>query len=140
MTTERQRAANRANATRSTGPKTRVGKARASQNAYRHGLSARLARDKTPEQLAERVQDIVDSLPNQLDVTDALRVVSAQMDIESARSVGIRLLRQILDVEASRLMVEKSIFSQLRNADRYLNSAQLKRKRALKALASRIDE
>ncbi|WP_439393043.1 hypothetical protein ACRQ5Q_27620 [Bradyrhizobium sp. PMVTL-01] len=39
MTTERQIAANRRNAHRSTGPKTSAGKRRASGNAYRHGLS-----------------------------------------------------------------------------------------------------
>jgi type II secretory pathway component HofQ len=139
MTTERQRAANRANAAKSTGPKTRAGKTRSSQNAYRHGLSARLARDKTPEQFAKRVQDILDSLPNQLDVTDVAAVASAQIDLERARSVGTRLLKQMLD-EASTPMFDNSIFSQLRTADRYLTSAQLKRKRALKALASRADE
>ena len=39
MASERQRAANCANAKRSTGPKSRAGKS-ASQNAYRHGLGA----------------------------------------------------------------------------------------------------
>jgi hypothetical protein len=37
--TERQIAANRANAKKSTGPKTAAGKLRSSRNAYRHGLS-----------------------------------------------------------------------------------------------------
>ena len=39
MTTERQRAANRANAAKSTGPRTENGKRRAQGNAQRHGLS-----------------------------------------------------------------------------------------------------
>lgn len=39
MTSKRQIKANRANATRSTGPKTIDGKARSSRNAFRHGLS-----------------------------------------------------------------------------------------------------
>src|ERR1700741_4274922 len=37
--------ANRANAARSTGPRTRRGKARASRNALRHGLAARVLAD-----------------------------------------------------------------------------------------------
>jgi hypothetical protein len=45
MATERQIAANRANAKRSTGPKTVAGKRRSSGNAYRHGLSGPLPDD-----------------------------------------------------------------------------------------------
>ena len=41
MTSERQKRANRANARRSTGPKTPEGKAAVRFNAYRHGLLAR---------------------------------------------------------------------------------------------------
>jgi hypothetical protein len=39
MATERQIAANRQNARKSTGPRSRAGRGRASRNAYRHGLS-----------------------------------------------------------------------------------------------------
>jgi hypothetical protein len=40
MATEKQIAANRTNAKRSTGPKSRAGKMVSSRNAYRHGLSS----------------------------------------------------------------------------------------------------
>ena len=46
MSSSKQRLeANRANAKRSTGPKTRAGKERSRLNAYRHGLTARLLLD-----------------------------------------------------------------------------------------------
>jgi hypothetical protein len=45
MATERQIAANRANAKKSTGPKTAAGKIRSSRNAFRHGLSRPMPED-----------------------------------------------------------------------------------------------
>jgi hypothetical protein len=45
MATERQIAANRANAQRSTGPRTASGKMKSSRNAFRHGLSRPLPPD-----------------------------------------------------------------------------------------------
>ncbi|HUK11030.1 MAG TPA: hypothetical protein VLX09_24390 [Stellaceae bacterium] len=41
MASDAQKAANRANAQRSTGPKTQIGKKKSSRNALRHGLSAK---------------------------------------------------------------------------------------------------
>ena len=45
MPTERQIRANRANAQRSTGPRTGAGKLKSSRNAYRHGLSGAMPFD-----------------------------------------------------------------------------------------------
>src|SRR5580700_3700425 len=45
VTTERKRAANRANARLSTGPRSAAGKARVKQNALRHGLNVAVADD-----------------------------------------------------------------------------------------------
>ena len=45
MTSDRQHRANRDNAKSSTGPKTPAGKARAGQNAFRHGLNVSVLSD-----------------------------------------------------------------------------------------------
>jgi hypothetical protein len=61
VATERQRSANQANAGRSTGPRTRAGKAVASGNARRHGLAAAVSRepgaDTEIERLARAIAD-----------------------------------------------------------------------------------
>ena len=58
MISPRKLAANRANARRSTGPRTREGKRRSSRNALKHGLSVRIAAD--PAELAAMVKRILD--------------------------------------------------------------------------------
>jgi hypothetical protein len=45
VTSDLQRRTNRLNAKSSTGPKTKTGKARAAQNALRHGLNVRVLAD-----------------------------------------------------------------------------------------------
>lgn len=59
MTSERQRAANRRNAQRSTGPRTASGKANSSRNALRHGLSARLGADPEKDERLEALARII---------------------------------------------------------------------------------
>jgi len=60
MTTEKQIRANRRNAKKSTGPKTRKGKARSSQNAVTHGLSAEsvLLPGEDPEEYARYAEEM----------------------------------------------------------------------------------
>ena len=55
MTSERQRAANRANAAKSTGPRTKAGRAKASQNAWRHGLATALRSEPGVVEEIERI-------------------------------------------------------------------------------------
>ena len=56
MTSAAQLVANRANARRSTGPRTVVGKAISSQNANRHGFTGRLlvGRSTGPSQMTQK--------------------------------------------------------------------------------------
>jgi hypothetical protein len=61
MATEKQRAANRANAQKSTGPRTLEGKIRAARNAVRHSLSAGYAvlRIEAPDELERLTVDAI---------------------------------------------------------------------------------
>lgn len=59
MTSDRQRAANRRNAQRSTGPLSAAGKSASRQNALRHGLSARLGKDPAHDRQVETLAAII---------------------------------------------------------------------------------
>jgi hypothetical protein len=82
MISERRLQANRANARRSTGPTSAAGKARAAQNARRHGLSQDVLADpalgQDVEALAQRIAREA-ARPDLIDL--ARRVAQAQIDV-----------------------------------------------------------
>ena len=99
MTTDRQRRANRANAKSSTGPRSAAGKARAAQNALRHGLNVPIWSDPAVSPLAEAMarkiagHDAADA--ETLD--DARRIAEAQLDLNRARDSRRRLIAECLE-------------------------------------------
>jgi len=70
MATEKQIAANRRNAKKSTGPRTQEGKARSRMNALRHGLAVML-----PE--VQKPWDELDSL-SPVEISDRLRQIERE--------------------------------------------------------------
>ena len=99
MTSLRQIESNRRNAQRSTGPKTQSGKARSSQNAVRHGLTA---------------ETVIEPLEDPADYRGFERAVTAGYDAETAveRELVLRLasllwrLRRATSVETGLLQVQ----------------------------------
>jgi hypothetical protein len=67
MTTRKQIEANRRNSRRSTGPKTRAGKAESKKNATKHGLLAEevIVREEDPIEFAGVLENLVDELQPQ---------------------------------------------------------------------------
>ncbi len=86
MINERRLRANRANARRSTGPTSAAGKARAAQNARRHGLSQDVLADPA---LGQDVEDLAQRIAHEAhrpDLIDlARRIAKAQMDVQRIR-------------------------------------------------------
>jgi hypothetical protein len=129
MATQKQIDANRANARRSTGPRTATGKQRSSQNAFRHGLSL-------PQSSDPLVNDVVDAIwgasATSLDqdaMTAASELVYAQLELLRIRSIRSEMMAVI---EAGAVCVGS--LPRLAALDRYERLANTKRLRASRKL------
>jgi hypothetical protein len=126
MASEKQIAANRANALRSTGPKTAAGKLKSSRNAYRHGLSSPMTCDCTTSAKVDAIaRALAGEKPTEDRVTSAADFARAQLELLRIRSTRIeRLLKN--DLNHNNLQE----LQRLAALDRYERYALTKRRRA----------
>ncbi|MGX9393314.1 hypothetical protein ACWX0K_16525 [Nitrobacteraceae bacterium UC4446_H13] len=132
MATAKQIAANRANAKRSTGPKTAVGKARSRRNALKHGFSIDL--EMTPELTAHCVdiqRELVDAKASPERKMAAAHFAQAQLQL-----VQIRQTRRdaFARLQADLTPADPSAVRELRSLDRYERYAITQRRRAMAKL------
>jgi hypothetical protein len=126
MTTEKQIAANRANAKRSTGPKTVSGRRASSRNALRHGMCCGSPIDETNSTEIEnlvRTLGLKDAASDQ--IAAARQVALLQMDLARIRSFRATLIGS--------LNPERCDIGELRRLlvlDRYERIARAKRRKA----------
>jgi hypothetical protein len=132
MATERQLAANRANAKRSTGPKTSAGRCASSRNAVRHGLAS----PAKPWQIIPiDIEDLAEALiePG----TDEAQLVCAR---QAARAhvelLRVRAVRAALLASSDRKGCNIDDLCRLLALDRYERVAHGKRRRAAKQLCT----
>ena len=96
MTNDRRQRANRANARSSTGPKTAAGKARAAQNAFRHGLNVPVLSDPW---LAPEVEAIARRISAPYENGETLewarRIAEAQVDLTRVRDSRRQLITRL---------------------------------------------
>ena len=98
MVSSRQRQANRANAKRSTGPRTAEGKARASRNAKWHGLATPVAAHPVfQEEIVELVRAILESCGPGANLELATQVAEAQVDLHRVRRARHQLINRALE-------------------------------------------
>ena len=92
MTSAAKRAANHANAQKSTSPRSRAGKARSSQIATQHGLTRSSADNPAAQDgLAVLAASLVGEGASPALLAPAQVVAAAQLDVERARAARIRL-------------------------------------------------
>ena len=126
MATAKQIAANRANALRSTGPKTAAGRARSGRNAFRHGLSLPMEMDLD---VSAKIRALVAALAGnnpdddrQLAVTE---IVRAQLELLRIRKVRAQMLAAG-DLESG----DPKALQRILALDRYERFAQTRRRQA----------
>jgi len=140
VASEKQIAANRANALKSTGPRTAAGRATSSRNAYRHGLSVPMAPDSGQvESLARTLagETAGEDQPeaareDQLEAARAL--AAAQLELKRIREAKVAVTPTGLDQ-----MLDPGALTGLCALDRYERLA-LSRRKAAKRRLDEIDD
>ena len=93
MASEKQIAANRANAQKSTGPKTAAGRSKSGRNAFRHGLSLPVEIDGD---VSAKIEALVEALvSNNLDTDRQLaiaEIAQAHLELLQIRKVRTQML------------------------------------------------
>ena len=126
MTTERQITANRANAQKSTGPKTAAGRLKSSRNAYRHGLSLPLRLDVATSAKADAIaRALAHDQADEETQAAATEVAQAQLELLRIRVARAKLMTG-LDLASG----DVTHLKRLAALDRYERLAATKRRRA----------
>src|SRR5438045_2981025 len=96
MATERQIAANRANASKSTGPRSRAGRKRAAGNATVHGLSANFVSSSAlAEQVEKLAREIAGSVEDAILLQYARDAAYAEIDLARVRRIKVALIERV---------------------------------------------
>jgi hypothetical protein len=127
MATEKQIAANRANAKRSTGPRTLAGKLKSSRNAYRHGLSSPPRLDTVMSAETEViVRALIHGDENEEKMRVAAEFAAAHLELLRIRSMRADAMAK---VDLARPDIEE--LQRLAALDRYERYAHTRRRRTV---------
>jgi len=129
MATDKQIAANRRNAQKSTGPKSLAGRARSSRNSLRHGLTKPLTDDPAILTVAHQLAAAIAVDEPGLQSNDAaLEIALAQLEIRRIRTARNRALSVLLGSLSDR--------DPLAGYERYERIAIRRRKSAIRKLGA----
>jgi hypothetical protein len=153
MTTERQLAANRRNARKSTGPRSSGGKRRASQNSRRHGFTAVSFRAGDPQQIEILARQIAGKTTNPVILENARSIAQATFDLAQIRRAKVELIAsriaeseqapshgigQPSDSDAVDLAIQEAV-PELRKLDRYEKRTIARRSHVMRAMIDLFD-
>lgn len=130
MASEKQIAANKANAKRSTGPKTKIGKSRSRQNAFRHGLSVSNPQDEpTLREIDALARAFAGKMEDREGLLAATAMASAQIALLRIEEIRAGILSSIEDC-----MLDPVRLRRAAALDRYERYARTKLRRAVEVL------
>jgi hypothetical protein len=136
MASDRQIAANRKNALKSTGPVSSLGKSRSRKNAICHGLAIKIDKDLPLCAEVERIAEALSRGFNQSsggsDIAMGIRgAAEAEVDLLRIRKIGASIHQAF--IESAKSVKDVSKFNEkMRKLDRYERRAFSRRQRALK--------
>jgi hypothetical protein len=95
MASERQIAANRRNARNRTGPRSTSGRKRASQNAFRHGLTKRISSAEFDRQAETLARQIAGDSEDKITIELARDAAEAVLELARVRRVKVALIERV---------------------------------------------
>jgi hypothetical protein len=95
MTSERQRAANRANARKSSGPRSPSGKQRASRNARKHGLGTPISGAAFARDVEAIARQIAGNPEDRLRMALARDAAEAQLELARVLRLAVALIERV---------------------------------------------
>ena len=120
MATERQIAANRRNAGKSTGPRSRAGKQRARGNAYQHGLTTGLIPSAAFARKIERLaRKIAGNTKDEIILGHARSAAYAEFDLARVRRVRVALIERAYAIGT---LGTSRLFNSARDAAQFLDA------------------
>ena len=94
MASERQVAANRRNARKSTGPRSGAGRKRASRNAYRYGLTLNITSTAFAKQRDKLVREIAGDTEDTIMLERARAIAQSELDLARVRRAKVALIER----------------------------------------------
>ena len=133
MASDRQMAANRANAKKSSGPRSKNGKANSSRNAVRHGLASAV---RTDIAVTEDIERLAKALSTEgTGPTDfAYQAAGAEVDLLRIRKIRARILDDVVGRPEATLADHTETNLNLARLDRYERRVYTRRRRAFQAM------
>jgi hypothetical protein len=132
MASERKVAANRRNASKSTGPRSETGKKRVSANALRHGLCSIQSRSLIEEGVEALARRIVGKANDEVTLLQGRIAAEAQINLDRVRRAKLTLIT--LEEAAPLTEAMARVLPKIAKLDRYEARAVAQRDRAIRTL------